>query len=77
MPNSLSGGRSIVEPDVVAVRLQLSIKLPLDFVNQGQHVSPLLVSSLPPVTDQTTRYHESMPRADREPISNDERGVVS
>jgi len=75
--NSLPGRRTLVEANVVAVRPQLCIKLPLDLIDQSQHVSSLLVSSLPPGSDHPSRHHEGVPRADRKAISNDKRGIVS
>src|SRR5437016_13941579 len=76
VPDSLPGSRADVEADVIAVGLQLSVEPTLDLVDQGQHVGPLSVSSLPPGSDHPSRHHQNVSRADREAISNDERRTV-
>ena len=47
VPDGLPGGRAGVEADVVAVGPQLGVEPPLDLVDQGQDVGPLLAQSPP------------------------------
>ena len=72
VPDGLPGGRTGVEADVIAVRLQLRVEPALDLVDQGQDVGPLSVSSLPPGSYHASRHHQRMSRADWETIGNDE-----
>src|SRR6516162_57781 len=70
--NCLPGRLTGVKADVIAVGLQLGVELALNLIDQGQHVCPLLVSSLPPGSDHSSRHHQGMPWADWETIGNDE-----
>src|ERR1019366_5603433 len=73
----LPGRRSGVEPDVVAVRVELVVEALLDDVHEGDQVEPLSTGCFPPIGNAPPRHDERMPRADRERIGDGEgRGVA-
>jgi hypothetical protein len=74
--DGLAGSRASVEAHIEAVRLPSGVKLALDVVDEGQHVSPLVVSSLPPRPDKAARHNEGVSRADWVAVGNGERRAV-
>ncbi len=66
-----------VESDVVAVRRELLVELPLDVSDQGEHRGPLVLGSREPVRCYSPGDDERMPRRHREPIAERERKRVA
>jgi len=70
MHHRLASSRADIDPDVVAVGLQLGVELGLHHIEQLEHRNLFFSGRLEPGGDQPPRHDERVARRDREAVTN-------